>query len=66
MPGAVLGALGGVALATGMALTVAGAGAGIAVVIASMVAAAAVAGLWLAVATRKALATRRLRRLLRQ
>ena len=43
-----------------------GRGAGIAVVIASVLAAAAVAGLWLGVATRKALATRRLRHLLRQ
>jgi membrane protein implicated in regulation of membrane protease activity len=61
LPGAVLGVFGGVALATGLALAVAGAGAGIAVVIASVLAAGAVAGLWLAVATRKALATRRLR-----
>jgi membrane protein implicated in regulation of membrane protease activity len=61
VPGGVLGVLGGVTLATGLALAVAGAGAGIAVVIASVLAAGAVAGLWLAVATRKALATRRLR-----
>ena len=61
VPGAVLGVFGGVALATGLALTVAGAGAGIAIVIASVLAAGAVAGLWLGIATRKALATRRLR-----
>jgi membrane protein implicated in regulation of membrane protease activity len=61
VPGGVLGVFGGVALATGLALAVAGAGAGIAIVIASVLAAGAVAGLWLAVATRKALATRRLR-----
>ena len=61
LPGGVLGALGGVALVGGIALAVAGAGAGLALVIAAMVAAVAVSGLWLAVATRKALATRRLR-----
>ena len=61
VPGGVLGVFGGVALATGLALAVAGAGAGIALVIASVLAAGAVTGLWLAVATRKALATRRLR-----
>ena len=61
VPGGVLGALGGVALVGGIALAVAGAGAGLALVIAAMVAAVAVSGLWLAVATRKALATRRLR-----
>ena len=60
LPGGVLGALGGVALVGGIALAVAGAGAGLALVIAAMVAAVAVSGLWLAVATRKALATRRL------
>ena len=61
VPGGVLGVFGGVALATGLALAVAGAGAGIAIVVASVLAAGAVTGLWLAVATRKALATRRLR-----
>jgi membrane-bound ClpP family serine protease len=61
VPGGALGALGGVALAGGIALAVAGAGAGLALVVAAMVAAVAVSGLWLAIATRKALATRRLR-----
>jgi membrane protein implicated in regulation of membrane protease activity len=57
----VLGSIGGVALVGGIALAVAGAGAGIALVVAAMLAAVAVSGLWLGVATRKALATRRLR-----
>jgi membrane-bound ClpP family serine protease len=61
VPGGVLGVLGGATLAAGLALTVAGAGAGLAVVLAAVLASAAVAGLWLGVATRKALATRRLR-----
>jgi membrane-bound ClpP family serine protease len=61
VPAGVLGVLGGVALVGGMALTIAGAGAGIAIVVAGMLAAGAVAGLWLAVATRKAMATRSLR-----
>jgi membrane-bound ClpP family serine protease len=61
VPGGVLGVFGGVSLATGLALAVAGAGAGAAVVVASVLAAGLVTALWLAVATRKALATRRLR-----
>jgi membrane-bound serine protease (ClpP class) len=61
VPGGVLGVLGGATLAAGIALAVAGAGAGLAVVLAAVLASAAVAGLWLGVATRKALATRRLR-----
>jgi membrane-bound ClpP family serine protease len=61
VPSGALGALGGVALVGGIALAVAGAGAGLALVVAAMVAAVAVSGLWLAIATRKALATRRLR-----
>jgi membrane-bound serine protease (ClpP class) len=61
VPGGVLGVFGGVSLAAGLALAVSGAGAGIAIVVASVLAAAAVTGLWLAVATRKALATRRMR-----
>jgi membrane-bound serine protease (ClpP class) len=44
-----------------MALAIAGAGAGLAIVVAGMVAGGAVAGLWLAIATRKTMATRRLR-----
>jgi len=61
VPAGVLGVLGGVTLASGVALAVAGAGAGLALVLAGMVAAGAVTALWLAVATRKALATRMLR-----
>jgi len=61
VPAGILGALGGVALVGGMALAIAGAGAGLAIVVAGMLAAGAVSGLWLAIATRKAMATRRLR-----
>jgi membrane-bound ClpP family serine protease len=61
VPSGVLGVFGGATLAAGIALAVAGAGAGLAVVLAAVLASAAVAGLWLGVATRKALATRRLR-----
>jgi membrane-bound ClpP family serine protease len=60
-PGAILGALGGVALATGAALAIAGAGAGAAVVVAAILAALASSAVWLLVATRKSLAARRLR-----
>jgi membrane-bound serine protease (ClpP class) len=61
VPGGVLGAFGGVALVGGIALAVAGAGAGLALVLAAVLAGVAASGLWLGVATRKALATRRLR-----
>jgi membrane-bound ClpP family serine protease len=61
VPGGVLGAVGGVALATGAALALAAAGGGAAVVIGVVLGALAATGLWLAFATRKALATRRLR-----
>jgi membrane-bound ClpP family serine protease len=61
VPAGILGVLGGVALVGGMALAIAGAGAGLAIVVAGMLAGGAVASLWLAVATRKAMATRRLR-----
>jgi membrane-bound ClpP family serine protease len=61
VPHGVLGATGGVVLATGAALALAGAGGGAAVVIGVVLGALAATGLWLAVATRKALATRRLR-----
>src|SRR5215210_7156409 len=57
----VIGAVGALAMAGGAALAIAGAGGGLAIVLSAVVAAGAVAGLWLAVATRKALATRRLR-----
>jgi membrane-bound ClpP family serine protease len=61
VPAGILGVLGGVALVGGMALAIAGAGAGVAIVVAGMLAGGAVASLWLAIATRKALATRGLR-----
>jgi membrane-bound ClpP family serine protease len=61
VPAGVLGVLGGVALVGGLALAIAGAGAGVAIVVAGMLAGVAVTGLWLAIATRKAMATRRLR-----
>jgi membrane-bound ClpP family serine protease len=59
MPSGALGVAGGVALAGGAGI--AAAGGGIAAVLLAVVGAVAVTGLWLAVATRKALATRRLR-----
>jgi membrane-bound serine protease (ClpP class) len=61
LPSGALGVAGGLALAGGSALAIAGAGGGLAIVLAAMVAALAVTVLWLAVATRKGLATRRLR-----
>jgi membrane-bound serine protease (ClpP class) len=60
-PAGVLGALGGLSLAGGATLAIAGAGGGLAIVLAAMIAAGAVAGLWLAIATRKALASQGLR-----
>jgi membrane-bound ClpP family serine protease len=61
LPAGILGIAGAVALAGGAALAIAGAGAALGAVLAGLFAALAVSGLWLAVATRKALATRRLR-----
>jgi membrane-bound ClpP family serine protease len=61
VPGGVLGASGGVTLAAGAALALGAAGGGAAVVIGVVLGALAASGLWLALATRKALATRRLR-----
>jgi membrane-bound serine protease (ClpP class) len=61
VPGGALGVAGGVALAGGAALAIGASGGAIAVVIAAILAASAVTGLWLAVATRKGLATRQLR-----
>ena len=60
-PAGLLGAAGGITLAAGVALAIAGTGGGVGVVLAGMVAAAAVAGLWVAIAARKAFATRALR-----
>src|SRR3954451_266497 len=60
-PACALGAIGGLALAAGAALAIAGAGGGLALVLAAMIASVAVAGIWLAIVTRKAIATRSLR-----
>jgi membrane-bound ClpP family serine protease len=60
-PLGVLGALGGLSLAGGLALAIAGAGGGLGTVIAAIVASLAVAGLWVAIAARKAFATRALK-----
>ena len=59
VPGGVLGVLGAVVLAIGVGL--AAAGGGVAVVLFAVLGALAVSGVWMALATRKALATRRLR-----
>src|SRR3954451_21439535 len=61
VPAGALGTAGGVALALGAGLAIAGAGGGLAIVLAGVLAATAVTALWLAIATRKGLATRRLR-----
>src|SRR3954454_14397190 len=58
VPAGVLGVAGGIAVAVGAAVAIAGAGGGLAVILPVMVAAGAVTALWLTVATRKALATR--------
>jgi membrane-bound ClpP family serine protease len=60
VPAGVLGVAGGLALAAGAALSIAAAGGGLAIVLPVTVGAGAVAGLWLAVATRKALASQAL------
>ena len=59
--GGVLGVLGGTALAGGAALAIGAAGGGVALVIAAVLAAIAVTGAWLAIATRKSLTARRRR-----
>ena len=61
VPGGVLGVTGGVVLATGAALALAGAGGGAAVIVGVLLGTLVASGLWLAIATRKALVTRRLR-----
>jgi membrane-bound ClpP family serine protease len=61
VPGGVLGATGGVALAGGAALALAGAGGGAGVIVGVVLGALVASGLWLTIVTRKALATRRLR-----
>jgi membrane-bound ClpP family serine protease len=61
VPGGVLGVTGGVVLAGGAALALAGAGGGAAVIVGVILGVLAGTALWLAFATRKALETRRLR-----
>lgn len=61
VPGGVLGVAGGVTLATGVALALAGTGGGAAVIVGVVLGTMVATGLWLALVTRKALATRRLR-----
>jgi membrane-bound ClpP family serine protease len=61
VPGGVLGTIGGVTLAIGAALALAGAGGGAAVIVGVILGLIAASGLWLYIATRKTLATRRLR-----
>jgi membrane-bound ClpP family serine protease len=61
VPGGVLGATGGITLALGAALAIAGTGGGAAVVIGVVLGALAASGLWLALATRKTLEARKLR-----
>jgi membrane-bound serine protease (ClpP class) len=60
-PGGVLGAFGSLALVGGAALAITAAGGGLALVLAVMLAAGAVAAVWVAVAVRKGFATQRLR-----
>src|SRR2546429_7054466 len=59
-PAGVLGVAGGLALAGGAALAIAAAGGGLAIVLPVALGAGAIACLWLAIATRKALATQAL------
>src|SRR4051794_4196929 len=61
VPGGVLGVTGGITLATGAALALAGAGGAAGVIVGVVLGVLAASGLWLAIATRKALSTRRLR-----
>src|SRR3954464_12109318 len=61
VPSGILGVGGGVSLALGAALAIAAAGGGGAIVVAAGLAAASVAGLWLAIVARKGLASRGLR-----
>jgi membrane-bound serine protease (ClpP class) len=57
--GGVIGVFGGMALAAGASFVIGGAGGGIALVVAAMIAAVAVTGVWIAIATRKSLTARR-------
>jgi membrane-bound ClpP family serine protease len=56
VPAGVLGGVGGVSLAAGAALVIAAAGGGAGLIVAVVLGAGAIAGLWMFVATRKALA----------
>ena len=56
----IVGAIGAVMLAAGAALAISGAGGGLALVLAAVLASGAVAAIWLTVAVKKTLATRRL------
>jgi membrane-bound serine protease (ClpP class) len=61
VPSGLLGAAGGLTLAGGAALALAGLGGGTVVVLAAVLGTAAVSGLWLGLAASKSLKTRRLR-----
>ena len=61
VPGGVLGVTGAITLATGAALALAGAGGAAGVIVGVVLGVLAASGLWLAIAARKAFATRRLR-----
>src|SRR3954447_23597148 len=61
VPGGVLGVTGAVTLAVGAALALGGAGGGAGVIVGVVLGTLIASGLWLAIVTRKALATRRLR-----
>jgi membrane-bound ClpP family serine protease len=58
LPAGLLGAAGGLSLAGGAALAIAGAGGGLSLVLAAMAAAIAATGVWFALVARKALAIR--------
>ena len=59
VPGGVLGVTGAITLATGAALALAGAGGAAGVIVGVVLGVLAASGLWLAIAARKAFATRR-------
>src|SRR5690349_8387395 len=60
LPAGIRGVAGALALGGGAALAIAGAGAGLAIVLAAALSAAAIGGLWVVFAARRALATRAL------
>jgi membrane-bound ClpP family serine protease len=61
VPGGALGLAGGISLAAGAAFAIGASGGAFLLVLGAILAASAVTGVWLAVATRKGLAVRRLR-----